>query len=138
MTDADLLAKKLAAIETAVREVRSLGQLSLLRNDLKERRFFEHTLQIAIQAALDAAAHIVSDHRLGEPRTNRELFRLLAAGGWVQPALAHELEKMAGFRNVIVHGYDEVNLDVVEDVVRHHLDDLSTFVAAVRARLDPS
>lgn len=41
----------------------------------------EHTLQIAIQVALDVASHSVSDERLGEPRTNRELFPLLGRCG---------------------------------------------------------
>jgi uncharacterized protein YutE (UPF0331/DUF86 family) len=40
---------------------------------------------------------------------------------------------MAGFRNVIVHGYQDVDLAVVEDVLRNHLGDLLAFVAAVRA-----
>jgi uncharacterized protein YutE (UPF0331/DUF86 family) len=43
------------------------------------------------------------------------------------------LRDMAGFRNVLVHGYDTVNLDVVRDVVEHHLDDLLAFVRAIRA-----
>ena len=41
---------------------------------------------------------------------------------------------MAGFRNVIVHGYQDVDLGVVEDVLRNHLDDLLAFVAAIRGR----
>jgi uncharacterized protein YutE (UPF0331/DUF86 family) len=48
----------------------------------------EHTLQIAIQAALDVASHIVADERLGEPETNRELLDRLSADGWLTPALA--------------------------------------------------
>jgi uncharacterized protein YutE (UPF0331/DUF86 family) len=39
---------------------------------------------------------------------------------------------MAGFRNVLVHGYQDVDLGVVEDVLAHHLDDLLAFVTAVR------
>jgi hypothetical protein len=45
---------------------------------VREERFVEHTLQTAIQAAIDVTGHIVSDERLGEPRTNREMFDLLA------------------------------------------------------------
>ena len=73
MTDPDLIAKKLAFIETCVRELGVLGRPDLIGTDVKERRFVEHTLQIAIQAVIDVASHIVSDERLGEPRTNREL-----------------------------------------------------------------
>ncbi len=87
MTDPELVAKKLAVIETCIRELRTLAKLDALEQDVRERRFVEHTLQIAIQAALDAASHIVSDERLGEPRTNGELFEILARGGWIETGL---------------------------------------------------
>lgn len=65
MTDPDLLAKKLALVETCVQELRTLARPGAIEGDLREQRFVEHTLQIAIQAALDAASHVVSDGRLG-------------------------------------------------------------------------
>jgi uncharacterized protein YutE (UPF0331/DUF86 family) len=135
MTDAQLVEKKLAVIETCVAELRRLGRPALIATDVREERFAEHTLQMAIQAALDVASHIVSDRRLGEPRNNRELFALLERDGWVARDLAGTLSAMAGFRNVLVHGYDTVNLDVVRDVLEHRLDDLLAFVQAVRTRL---
>ena len=135
MTDPDLLAKRLAVIDTCVRDLRELARPDALRTDVREERFVEHTLQLAIQAALDAASHVVSDERLGEPRTNRELFTLLARAGWVDRRLAEQLGDMAGFRNVLVHGYDTVDLSVVADVVEHRLDDLVQFAEAIRRRL---
>ncbi len=134
MTDPDLIAKKLALIETCVQQLRSLAKPEALRSDIREQRFVEHTLQIAIQAALDAASHIVSDERLGEPQTNRELFDLLVRAGWIPDDLGSVLRDMAGFRNVVVHGYQNVDLGVVEDVLRNHLEDLLAFVRSVRSR----
>lgn len=133
MTDPDLLAKKLVLIETSLRELRDLARPDVIDTDVRERRFVEHTLQIAIQAALDAASHIVSDLRLGEPRTNRELFELLAANGLLDTDLATTLSRMAGFRNVLVHGYDDVDLSIVRDVLENHLVDLEAFVESIRA-----
>jgi uncharacterized protein YutE (UPF0331/DUF86 family) len=135
VTDAALAAKKLALIESCVSDLRRLARIEAIASDLREQRFVEHTLQIAIQAALDVASHIVSDRRLGEPRTNRELFDLLERDGWIDTPLAATLKNMAGFRNVLVHGYDDVDLAVVRDVLEHHLGDLDAFVAAVRRRL---
>ena len=135
MTDKDLVAKKLAIVETAVAQLRCLARPEALRTDVREERFVEHTLQIAIQAALDVASHVVSDQRLGEPETNRALFDLLVKAGWLEAPLASKLRDMAGFRNVIVHGYQDVDLGIVEDVLRHHLGDLLEFVAAMRHRL---
>jgi len=135
VTDPELVAYKLARVEALVGELRAMAQPDRLRTDIREERFVEHTLQIAIQCALDVASHIVADDALGLPKTNKELFTILARHGWIDGELAGTLCSMAGFRNVLVHGYDEVDVGVVEDVVRHRLDDLLAFVAAVRARL---
>jgi len=135
VTDAELVAKKLAFIETCVRELRTLARPERIAEDLREQRFVEHTLQLAIQAALDVASHVVSDERLGEPDTNRDVFRLLERGGFLTPELGERLERMAGFRNIVVHLYQEVDLGIVRDVVENHLGDLLEFAAAVRARL---
>ena len=135
MTDADLIAKRLAIIETSVSDLRRLARPAELAHDVRERRFVEHTLQIAIQAALDVASHIVSDQRLGEPRTNRQLFDLLEGGGWIDRDLAATLGRMVAFRDVLVHGYADVDLDIVGDILAHRLDDLLLFVSRIRARL---
>jgi len=88
VTDADLIGKKLAYIESCVHEIKTLGHPEAIRTDLREQRFAEHTLQVAIQAAQDAAAHIVSDEHLGEPRTNRDLFDILLKNGWLPERLS--------------------------------------------------
>ena len=136
MTDPDLVEKKLAEIETHVRELRTLADPARLRSDLKEERFVAHTLQLAIQAVLDTASHIVSDERLGEPRAYRDLFTHLERDGWIPGDLADRLRQMVGFRNVLVHGYARVELDIVEQVLTERLIDLTDFAAAVRERLE--
>lgn len=135
MTDRDLVEKKLARIVTCLHELRTMALVDRLRDDVREKRFVEHTLQIAIQSALDIASHIASDQRLGEPETNRALFQLLARAEVLSKDLAERLAAMAGFRNVLVHGYDDVRVQIVEDVVRNHLGDLDEFVVSVKRTL---
>jgi uncharacterized protein YutE (UPF0331/DUF86 family) len=135
MTDRPLIYKKLALIETCVQELESLARPEAIQSDVREERFIEHTLQVAIQAATDVAAHIVADERLGEPRTNRELFELLGKHGWVPGDLVATLRAMVGFRNILVHGYEAVDLGVVERIVRSDLGDLLRFTAAIREGL---
>ena len=135
MTDQELVAKRLAFIETCLRELRELARPEALTIDVREERFIEHTLQLAIQAALDVASHIVSDDRLGEPATNRELFETLSREGWLGRELAGRVSDMAGFRNVLVHGYTDVDLGIIEDILANRLGDLDEFVSAIRERL---
>jgi uncharacterized protein YutE (UPF0331/DUF86 family) len=42
---------------------------------------------------------------------------------------------MARFRNLLVHGYAGVDLDLVADIVRNDLADLDQFAAAIRGRV---
>ena len=134
MTDPELLAKKLALIEGCVADLRRLARPADIERDIRERRFVEHTLQIGIQAAIDVGLQIVSDQRLGEPRTNREVFDLLERASVVPAELATTLRRMVGFRNVLVHGYDDVDLAIVRDILERRLDDLLAFVRSVRVR----
>ena len=112
-----------------------MANAAALGRDVREERWVEHTLQIAIQAAIDAAAHIVAEERLGEARTQRELFDLLARAGWLPLELLDRIRRMCGFRNILVHGYDEVDLSIVRDVLEHGLDDLLEFVRVLRKRV---
>ena len=134
MIDRELVSKKLAFIETCVRELRTLARVEALGRDVKEERFVEHTLQLAIQAAMDVASHVVSDERLGEPRTNRDLFDSIGRAGLISPELGEVLGDMAGFRNLLVHGYGDIDLEIVRDVVENHMADLLAFVEAMRGR----
>ncbi len=136
MTDEDLLRKRLAFILTCLHELETLADPDAIRTDVRMERFVAHTLQLAIQAALDVASHVASSEALGEPESNRALFDLLARGGWLPAEQVPALHAMTAFRNVIVHRYQEVDLAIVEDVVRNRLGDLEAFVAAVRDRLD--
>jgi uncharacterized protein YutE (UPF0331/DUF86 family) len=139
MTDQETVEKKLFRVETCLRELRTLAKPDRIVDDIIEQRFVEHTLQIAIQAVLDVASHIVADEHLGEPASARELFFALERAGWLPADRAKRvaLEKMAGFRNVLVHEYDGVDLAIVRDVVENHLGDLDYFVASIRTKLPP-
>ncbi len=135
MVDADLILKKLSFIETCVAELRTLARPERIEEDIREERFVSHTLQLAVQAALDVASHIISDERLGEPHTNREMFDLLAKGGWLSAELTQTMRDMAGFRNILVHGYQSVDVLILRDIVDNRLDNLTSFADAVRSRM---
>lgn len=136
--DTELVEKKLAFIETCVRELKELARPEQLEADIREARFVEHTLQLAIQAALDVASHIVSARRLGEPQTNRALFDFLRREKLIDDDLSESLYAMAGFRNILVHGYQEVDLSVVRDILENHLADLETYVSRIRQQFKTS
>jgi uncharacterized protein YutE (UPF0331/DUF86 family) len=102
---------------------------------LREERFVEHTLMMAIESALDVGLHIVAEERLDEPQRRRETFVLLMRAGQIDRELSEKLQRMVGFRNVLVHEYDDVDLAKVRAVLEHDLGDLLAFVGVIRARI---
>jgi uncharacterized protein YutE (UPF0331/DUF86 family) len=135
MTQTELVARKLTLITTCVTELRTLGRPAEIPHDSREQHYTERMLQIALQSALDIAAHIVSDDALGDPRTNREIFELLVRYNWLPQEMADSLNQMVGLRNILVHGYESVDPHLLQQIVENDLDDLLSFVSAIRERL---
>jgi|RhiMethySRZTD1v2_1073278.scaffolds.fasta_scaffold15892_5 uncharacterized protein YutE (UPF0331/DUF86 family) len=125
----DVLVNKAAAIERAVRRVREEhagDDTNLLTNQTKQDAIILN-LQRAYESSIDAAMHLVRVHRLGVPQQTREAFDLLVAAHMLDVVLADRLRKMVGFRNVAIHDYQKLNLEIVRRIVVDHLDDFLTF-----------
>jgi uncharacterized protein YutE (UPF0331/DUF86 family) len=89
----------------------------------------------ACEAAIDLANMLIRARRLGVPGETRESFALLERAGVIPVDLSGRLQRMIGFRNIAVHQYQDLDLKIVEAVIRDRLDDLLTFAEAVRSQL---
>ena len=135
MMDRRLVEKYAAHIVEAIEHLRRYGRPADVGSDPVQFGFVVHTLQTAVQAAIDVAAIIVAERRLGEPSTNRELFELIAKDGWVDSHRADLWKRIVSFRNIVVHRYLTVDPAIVQSIVETHLDDLLAFVRGIRDRL---
>jgi len=91
----------------------------------------ERYLQLAIQCVLDISNHIVADLRLNLPADNRELFEMLAEHKVLSKSLSARLTSMAGFRNILVHEYLEIDRKRVFSALKNDLGDFEKFIRAV-------
>lgn len=123
---------------TKIREYVAL--LRKIRGLADERRFVsdpliygnaERYLQLAIQAVLDISHHIVADRNLPLPADSKSLFDLLARQKVVSKKLAVKLTAMAGFRNILVHEYLEIDRRRVYRALTTELRDFESFIRAV-------
>lgn len=88
----------------------------------------------ASEAAIDLAMHATRVEKLGLPRESREAFALLERAGWIEPELSRRMQAMVGFRNVAVHDYWKLNLQVVESILENHLNDFRAFAEVMPRR----
>lgn len=129
----DVLINKAAAIERAVRRAREEyagDDRNLLANQTRQDAIILN-LQRACESSIDAAMHLVRVHRLGVPQETREAFTMLEQAALLDADLAARLKKMVGFRNVAVHDYQKLNMDIVRRIVLEHLEDFLAFVRLI-------
>ena len=77
-----------------------------------------HALQLASQALIDLASHVISEAGIAVPASYSEVSRRLREAGILDEGDSHLFRKIVGFRNVVVHQYAAVDLRVVEEVLR--------------------
>ena len=128
-------------VQARIAKIREyVALLRRIRSMTDERRFAsdpltygnaERYLQLAIQSVLDISNHVVADLGLGLPADSKELFVLLAKRKIVSTRLAKKLTSMAGFRNLLVHEYLEIDRHRVYQVLRDDLGDFEKFIKAV-------
>ena len=89
----------------------------------------------ATQIVLDVALGACAVLHLGAPGTYADAFRRLASAGKLDAALAERLTRAAGFRNVVAHAYESIDLARVHDAATRGPDDLRAFLGAVSRAL---
>ena len=133
----DVLIGKHQSIERCLARVRQAwAQPSPLpfEEDYDKQDIIVLNLQRACEQVIDMANHVVNAKKLGWPRTSAESFDLLAQAGVIPASTAASMKAMVGLRNIVVHQYQDLDLDIITAVIRDHLEDLSDFARMLVAR----
>jgi uncharacterized protein YutE (UPF0331/DUF86 family) len=90
----------------------------------------------ATQITIDLAMATCLSLRVGAPASYADAFRKLRDAGVIDAALADRLVRAAGFRNVVAHAYDALDMGRVHVAATHGPADLRAFLARLRDRTD--
>ncbi len=132
----DTLIAKQESIERCVRRARSAWEKPSdlpFEDDYDKQDIIILNLQRACEQALDMASHTIREKKLGWFKESAESFRIIREAGIIDADLEDKLIKMVGFRNVVAHQYQDVDLELVKEVVQTHADDLIKFAAILVA-----
>lgn len=97
-------------------------------SDPRLEAFLAFNLFLAIQDAVDLAAHVVSDQGLAIPASQREAFEALAKAGLVSAEASQAMGAMASLRNRIAHSYGELDVARLVSEMPLGLDHLTRFL----------
>jgi len=137
MVDRPLIFRKLDSLSLYARQLAEFRGVVLeeYMRDWKVQRIVERTLQMAVETCADIADHLISDENLRAPTSVTDAFTVLREAGIVSETLHGALVKMAKFRNVVVHQYDEVDAEIVIAILTKHLGTFDTFRTEVSSYL---
>ena len=123
-------------IGTEITELRRLAAMddATLQADPERMPGVKYRLQIAVEACIDAAEHLIASEGLRAPESFADTFTVLGEAGRLDATLARSLEDAARFRNLLVHQYADVDDDRVREILRTRVVDFERFRTAV-ARL---
>ena len=85
----------------------------------------------ATQTVIDLAVAACVAHGAGTPQNYADAFRRLQGAGIIEAPLADRLVRAAGFRNLIAHAYQSLDLARVHQAATAGPADLLTFVGAL-------
>ncbi len=129
MVDSVLVERILADIIANKVDLEKEQSLSWIdyQTDKKTRRFVERTLHIMTEAMIDIAQHIISDEKFREPDSYRDTFKVLAENNILDQDSLVVFEKMAAFRNLIVHYYERVDDEIIFGIFMNNLGDFDLY-----------
>lgn len=129
----EIILNKKISIERCIQQIQvyyGLDNDQPFATDYLKQDAIGMNLQRACELSLDIANHLIKVNKLGLPQDSKDSFALLHQAKLITAQQMKALQAMVGFRNILVHNYQKLNLDIMVDVVENHLQDLLDFANA--------
>ena len=97
--------------------------VDVFKRQVEQHGLAERYLHLSIKCLLDIGTHLIASLGLTTPRTYDEVFQILGQRQVLPEAFVPQLAGLAGFRNILVHEY----LDIDLDIVHAHLQRIGVF-----------
>jgi len=94
------------------------------------KRALERLIQITVESVMDVSAILVKEMRLGLPYGEEDFLDKIS-GTVLNPVLVEKLREMKGFRNILVHGYSQIDDERVYEILTNDIEDVIEFKEAV-------
>jgi len=122
----DIIINKVATIEKCIKRIQEESDKEWKENFTVQDALILN-IERACQPAMDLAAHVIRIEKLGIPKYSRELFDLLFQHKIIPQDLSEKLKRMVGFRNLAVHDYGNLSLEIVQSIIENDLVVFNSF-----------
>lgn len=130
----EIILNKKLTIERSIKQVRSFYKncdKESFDTDYKTQDAISMNIQRSCEAAIDLANHVIKSNKLGLPANSRESFEILHSEEIIDDELLRSMKAAVGFRNILVHNYEKIEISILQNIIENHLDDLLEFSAII-------
>jgi uncharacterized protein YutE (UPF0331/DUF86 family)/predicted nucleotidyltransferase len=134
--ESDLVQRRLRLMEEALRDLALLADRTAddLAKGPLDRAAAERLVQVIVDLAVDINSHLAVAAGAPAPETGRDSFPAAAAGA-LAADLAQRLAPSAGLRNLLIHRYGDIRLDLLVGGIAATLDAYPRYIEQVSAHL---
>lgn len=133
MVDVERVTRLFEVIRTEIAALRRLGSITGLDED--QIAAVKYRFIVAIEGAIDVGQHVIASEQLPTAATFSDVFVRLGETGWLDADVASSLSDAARFRNLLVHGYADVDDARVLVLLGTGPNELELFVQQLAGRL---
>jgi uncharacterized protein YutE (UPF0331/DUF86 family) len=112
-------------------EGKKIKDFKVFQSDPFLHNAVQHMLEVMVEVCIDIGNHIISDEGWSTPSSNKEIFEILEQHGVISKGLMKLAKKMTGFRNIIVHMYEKVDLEEVYVIYKRHLKGFESYASEI-------
>ena len=130
--DKEFLRQKISQAEKYLEELKNFLKLSdpEISGDLKNRYALERVFLLLVEEMIDINNHLLKslDVAVNDLRSS---FGLLGEQGILNKEFAAKISPLTGVRNILVHQYEKINLELFLKNLRGNLDDFEKYFSSV-------
>lgn len=120
----DVIINKVETIKRCIKRIEEeySNDFNNLENYTKQDSIILN-LQRMCEATLDLGMHYIKIKKLELPQTSKQTFEILQKNEVIDKKLSLDLQGMVGFRNIAVHDYQSLNIEILQKIIENHLVD---------------
>ena len=129
---------KLERLQEYVRILNSYRKYSIqeIKKDFTLKGAVERYLEVSLECVLDIGEMVISKEGFRKPETYREVIEILGEKGILPEEFAKRFAEVAKFRNILVHMYAEVDVEMVYEILQNNLGDFDEFAKHIARYLE--
>jgi uncharacterized protein YutE (UPF0331/DUF86 family) len=122
-----VIAQKLQTLDQILTELRSLGKVDTagLQADWRTRRAVERDLQVLVEVVIDICQRLISVAGQSPAATSADAIERCIQLGVLSENV--EYRQMVRFRNLVVHRYEQVDVNILVEIVNYRLSGFEQF-----------